>query len=149
MVRFKPREYNHATYKRHPTMETVVTLRHRVLAVEDDADTLQLMRMVLSDLPLDIVHAGTGAEAIAFLKKEAPELMFLDINLPDMNGWDVLDCFKTDAARLSATRVVVLTSHSDPVHRLIGMLQPIAAYLNKPIAADKLRERVRELLALP
>ena len=129
-------------------MENVVTLRHRVLAVEDDADTLQLMRMVLSDLPLDIIHAGTGAEAIAFLKQEAPELMFLDINLPDMHGWDVLDVFKGDA-RLTATRVVVLTSHSDPVHRLIGMLQPIAAYLNKPVAADKLRERVRQLLALP
>jgi len=125
-----------------------VTLRHRVLAVEDDADTLQLMRMVLRDLPLDIAQARTGAEAIAFLKQEAPELMFLDINLPDMRGWEVLDSFKNDA-RLSATRVIVLTSHSDPVHRLIGMLQPITAYLNKPIAADQLRERVRTLLALP
>jgi CheY-like chemotaxis protein len=129
-------------------LENVVTLRHRVLAVEDDADTLQLMRMVLRDLPLDIAQASTGAEAIAFLKKEPPELMFLDINLPDMNGWEVLDCFKTDA-RLSATRVIVLTSHTDPVHRLIGMLQPITAYLNKPIAADKLRQHVRDLLALP
>ena len=61
-MQFKAREYNHATYRLHPTMENVVTLRHRVLAVEDDADTLQLMRMVLSDLPLDIIHAGTGAE---------------------------------------------------------------------------------------
>jgi CheY-like chemotaxis protein len=129
-------------------MENVVTLRHRVLAVEDDSDALQLMRMVLRDLPVDIVHAGTGAEAIAFLKAEAPELMFLDINLPDMHGWDVLDCFKNDE-RLSNTRVLVLTSHSDPVHRLIGMLQPITAYLTKPISADKLRQRVRELLALP
>ena len=74
--------------------------------------------------------------------------MFLDINLPDMHGWDVLDSFKNDS-RLRGTRVIVLTSHSDPVHRLIGMLQPIAAYLNKPITADKLRQTVRELLALP
>ena len=125
-----------------------MTLRHRVLAVEDDADTLQLMRMVLRDLPLDIVHAATGAEAIELLKHEAPELMFLDINLPDMHGWEVLDYFKNDA-RLSGTRVIVLTSHTDPVHRLIGTLQPITAYLNKPISADKLRERVRGLLALP
>src|SRR5689334_10332860 len=115
-----PREYNHATYRLNRTMENVVTLRQRALAVEDDADTLQLMRMVLADLPLDIIHAATGAEAIAFLKKEAPVLMFLDINLPDMHGWDVLDVFKGDA-RLSRTRVIVLTSHSDPVHRLIGM----------------------------
>ncbi len=147
-MQFYAREYNHATYKPESTLEIVVTSRHRVLAVEDDADTLQLMQMVLRDLPLDIVHAGTGAEAIALLERQAPELMFLDINLPDMHGWEVLDHFKNDAS-LSNTRVIVLTSHSDPVHRLIGMLQPITAYLNKPIMADKLRQHVRAALALP
>ena len=125
-----------------------MTLPHRVLAVEDDADTLQLMRMVLRDLPIEIVHAGTGGEAIAFLEREAPELMFLDINLPDMHGWDVLDRFKNDT-HLSQTQVIVLTSHSDPVHRLIGMLQPITAYLTKPVSADQLQLQVRRLLALP
>jgi CheY-like chemotaxis protein len=130
------------------TQENVVTHSHRVLAVEDDADTLQLMRLVLRDLPVEIIQAGTGAEAIAYLEGEAPELMFLDINLPDMHGWEVLDRFKNDT-RLNVTRVIVLTSHSDPVHRLIGMLQPIAAYLTKPIAADQLRQQVRDLLALP
>jgi CheY-like chemotaxis protein len=125
-----------------------VTPSYRVLAVEDDDDTLQLMRMVLRDLPLQIEHAGTGAEAIACLEREAPELMLLDIILPDMNGWEVLDHFKSDT-RLNATRVIVLTSRSDPVHRLIGMLQPITAYLNKPISADKLRQQVRDTLRLP
>ncbi len=125
-----------------------MTQTHRVLAVEDDADTLQLMRLVLRDLPVEIVHAGTGADAFAFLEREAPKLMFLDINLPDMHGWDVLDHFKNDT-RLSQTQVIVLTSHSDPVHRLIGMLQPITAYLTKPVAADKLKQQVRSLLARP
>ena len=47
-----------------------MTPRYRVLAVEDDADTLELMRMILRDLPLDIEPAGTGAEAIAALERE-------------------------------------------------------------------------------
>ena len=125
-----------------------MTPRYRVLAVEDDADTLLLMRMVLRELPLDIDHARTGAEAIAIIERQVPELIFLDINLPDMRGWDVLDHFKNDA-RLSTAHVIVLTSHSDPVHRLIGMLQPITAYLNKPITADKLKQQVRDALHLP
>lgn len=125
-----------------------MTPRHQVLAVEDDTDTLQLMRFVLRDLPLDIHDAHTGAEAIALLEHEAPDLMFLDINLPDMHGWEVLDRFRNDG-RMRETRVIVLTSASDPVHRLIGMLQPIAAYLNKPIAADTLRQHVRDVLHLP
>ena len=129
-------------------MERDVTPRHRVLAVEDDADTFELMRMILRDLTLDIEQARTGAEAIVRLESQAPELMFLDINLPDMHGWEVLDRFKNDA-RLTETQVIVLTSHSDPVHRLIGMLQPIAAYLTKPISADQLRQHVTDALRLP
>lgn len=124
-----------------------MTPRYRVLAVEDDADTLTLMRMVLRDLPLDIEHAGTGAEAIAALERAVPDLVFLDINLPDMRGWEVLDHFKNDA-RLSTAHILVLTSHSDPIHRLIGTLQPIMAYLNKPITPDKLRQQVRDALRL-
>jgi len=97
---------------------------------------------------LDMEQARTGAEAIVRLERQTPELMFLDINLPDMHGWEVLDRFKNDA-RLTETQVIVLTSHSDPVHRLIGTLQPIAAYLTKPISADKLRQHVSDALRLP
>ncbi len=122
--------------------------RHRVLLVEDDPDTIQLMRLVLRDLPLDISPACSGAEAIAVIEQSVPELIFLDINLPDMRGWEVLDRFKGDA-RLQAARIIVLTSHNEPVHRLIGSLQPITAFLSKPIAADKLRQYVRDALRLP
>ena len=125
-----------------------MTPRYHVLAVEDDADTLTLMRMALRDLPLDIEQACSGQEAIAALERELPNLVFLDINLPDMHGWDVLDHFKS-GTRLSQTAVIVLTSHSDPVHRLIGMLHPITAYLNKPIAAEQVRRHVRDVLRLP
>jgi CheY-like chemotaxis protein len=124
-----------------------VTRNYRVLAVEDDDDTLQLMRLVLRGLPLKVLHAATGADAIAFLEREVPDLVFLDISLPDMHGWTVLDHFKDDA-RLSQMRVIVLTSHSEPVHRLIGTLQPISIYLNKPVAADELRQHVCDLLDL-
>lgn len=125
-----------------------MTARHRVLAVEDDPDTLELMRMVLRDLPLDIEHAGSGAEAIAVIERSVPELIFLDLNLPDMRGWEVLDRFKSDA-RLADAHIIVLTAHNDPVHRLIGSLQPIMAYLNKPVAPEQLRQHVRDALRLP
>jgi CheY-like chemotaxis protein len=124
-----------------------VTPRYRVLAVEDDLDTMQLMRVVLRDMPLDLVHAATGAEALKFLAQEAPALLVLDLNLPDMRGWELLDRLKTDQ-RLEVLPVVVVTSHADPVHRLIGTLQPVAAYLRKPVKPEALRQQVRTLLNL-
>jgi DNA-binding response OmpR family regulator len=122
-------------------------LRYRVLAVEDDLDSMKLLRMVLQQLPLEIDHVLTGAEAIAYLDQQLPDLLLLDISLPDMHGWDVLNQIKSED-RVKDLRVVMLTSHIEPVHRIIGSLQPIAAYLNKPISADALRETVTNLLQL-
>lgn len=124
-----------------------MTRTYRALAVEDDADSLELMRMVLKELPLQIDHAPDGTAAIAYLEQAVPDIVFLDINLPDMRGWDVLDHFKHDK-RLTNLQIIVLTSHHEPVHRLIGMLQPIAAYLRKPVEAEKLRQHVRQFLGL-
>jgi chemosensory pili system protein ChpA (sensor histidine kinase/response regulator) len=121
---------------------------YRVLAVEDDTDAMTLMRLVLRALPLEITHVMTGAAARAHLESETPDLLLLDLNLPDMRGWDLLEHFKGDE-RLRHMRVIVLTSHAEPVHRLIGMLQPIRAYLNKPVTAERLRQHVREALSLP
>ena len=120
---------------------------YRALVVEDDDLNYKLMRTILRSLPLEMVNATTGAEAVAFLKQHIPDLIFLDINLPDMHGWEILDVFKNDA-RLSRTRIIVLTAHKEPVHRLIGSLQPIAAYMNKPVQSDELIRQVRLLLNL-
>jgi len=122
-------------------------LRYHVLAVEDDLDSMKLLRMVLQHLPLEIDHVVTGAEAISYLDKQVPDLLFLDISLPDMHGWEVLSHIKSNSS-MKEMRVVMLTSHTEPVHRLIGSLQPIAAYLNKPISADELRDTVTNILQL-
>jgi CheY-like chemotaxis protein len=148
MLQFKLTEYNHMAGKFFRTVDQPVMPRHRVLLVEDDPDTLQLLRLELRDMPLDIEQACSGTEAIAAIDRAVPELIFLDINLPDMRGWEVLDRFKADA-RLQTARIIVLTSHNDPVHRLIGSLQPITAYLSKPVAANELRQYVRDALRLP
>lgn len=125
----------------------VVTGTYRVLVVEDDAETLALLRLTLRGLPLEINHAGTGAAAVTYLADHQPDLVFIDLNLPDMRGWDVVERLKSDA-RQHRTHIIVLTSHAEPVNRLIGTLQPLTAYLNKPVQGDQLRAAVREALSL-
>lgn len=120
---------------------------YRVLVVEDDVDSMTLLRLALRELPLEIFHAGTGGEAVAYLDRTHPDLVFIDLNLPDMRGWEVVERLKT-AALAKRTRIIVLTAHAEPVNRLIGNLQPITAYLNKPVPQDRLRAAVREALSL-
>ncbi len=121
--------------------------KYRVLVVEDDTDTMSLLRLLLRGLPLDIVHAGTGGEAVAFLADNQPDLVFVDLNLPDMRGWDVVERVKHQVQK-PPTPIIVLTSHAEPVNRLIGTLQPITAYLNKPVEGEQLRQVVRAALSL-
>lgn len=121
---------------------------HRVLIVEDDDVNYQLVRNILRKFPLDIVHAPNGQTAIEFLTDEIPDLILLDISLPDMRGWDILDKFKLDD-RFANARVIVLTAHNEPIHRLIGSLQKaVAVYLNKPVEPNELRSQVKQLLSL-
>ncbi len=127
--------------------EMVVTGTYRVLVVEDDTDTMTLLRLTLRGLPLEIVHAATGAAAVAFLADQQPDLVFIDLNLPDMRGWDVVENLKGDPRHQRAP-IIVLTSHAEPVNRLIGNLQPLTAYLSKPVQGDQLRAAVREALSL-
>jgi len=124
-----------------------VASTYRVLVVEDDDLSFQLVRHILGKMPLDIVNASTGAQAIEFLQQEMPDLIMLDLSLPDMRGWDVLDKFKNDE-RLKRSHIIVLTGHDSPVHRLIGNLQDIAVYMNKPVRSEDLRQRVRQMLNL-
>ena len=121
--------------------------KHHVLVVEDDELGFQLVKQILRKMPLEFTHASNGAAAIACLEQEIPELILLDLTLPDMRGWDVLDRFKNDA-RLQKSHVIVLTGHDNPVHRLIGSLKEIAVYMNKPFKAEDLRQQVRTLLNL-
>jgi CheY-like chemotaxis protein len=127
--------------------KTLVPHIYHALVVEDDDLSYKLMHTYLRTLPLEITNATTGAEAVEYLKRHMPDLILLDINLPDMHGWEVLDMFKNDP-RLNHARIIVLTAHKEPVHRLIGSLQPIAAYMNKPVHQDELLQQVRQLLNL-
>ncbi|MBL8056464.1 MAG: response regulator [Anaerolineales bacterium] len=120
---------------------------HRVLVVEDDRNAFELLKIALSSLPLDVANAASGQQAIAQLAAELPELIFLDIDLPDMHGWQILEHFK-DTGRLRPIPVIVLTAHGEPVHRLIGSLQAVAVFLRKPFKADEVRAHVRQLLSL-
>src|SRR5690349_5697795 len=99
------------------SQETVVPAKYRVLVVEDDTDTMLLLRLLLRNLPLEIIHAGTGAAAVAYLEHTQPDLMFVDLNLPDTSGWKVIERMKN--GRTHPTPIIVLTSHAEPVNRLI------------------------------
>jgi DNA-binding response OmpR family regulator len=118
-----------------------------IISVEDDDDLVALLQLVLKDQPMRLRRASTGSEALRLLTEAKPDLLLLDISLPDMRGWDVLDK-ATEEHRLEGVPIVVLTSHSEAPHRVIGKIQEVAAYINKPVRPPELRETLRQILGI-
>jgi DNA-binding response OmpR family regulator len=118
----------------------------RTLSVEDDDEQFMLLKIALKDLPLELRRASSGNDAVSMLPEFKPELLILDVTLPDIRGWQVLDWLKSNQAALMDAPVIVLTSHTEASHRVIGKLQEVAHYMNKPFMPASLCAKVKELL---
>lgn len=122
-----------------------MTSLSNVLSVEDDLGIFHIIQASLRRLPITLYHAGTGREALVLISQHHPKLVILDISLPDMNGWDVLQGI--GRMEIEKPKVLVLTAFTNPTHRLIGHLQNVT-YMNKPFLPKELATAVSQVLEL-
>ena len=120
--------------------------RSTILVVEDDPATQQLLTTVLGD-DWNVLTAESGASAISVATDERPDLILLDVGLPDMEGFDVCSQFKSDP-RLVSIPVIFLTSHASPDSEIKGLEVGGIDYITKPINPPVLRARVRNHVEL-
>lgn len=124
-------------------------VNHVALIVEDSNDIAGLIQMMLTRMGIESHHAGNGFIALNYLENQLPDILLLDLNMPGMSGWQVLDAIK-DRHPDAAFPVIVLTALADPANRLIGKLQQhVIRYMTKPFELDDLAATVREALGLP
>ncbi len=116
-----------------------------VLIVEDTSDLAGIIAEILETLGLDFYHAPDGRAALEFLAEYHPDLILLDIGLPDISGWQVLNTH-LEGYELFCP-VIVLTAFDDPANKLIGKLHKhISVYMTKPFTPSELRDEVVKLL---
>ncbi|HSJ71297.1 MAG TPA: response regulator [Acidimicrobiia bacterium] len=118
---------------------------NRVLAVDDSHVMRRLVEVSLGELDLEVVTAGSGAEAKAALDAHAPDLLILDLGLPDMSGWDILD-FVRESPSLDGLDVIVLSGYDDVEDIERGRTGNVASYLVKPFLPSDLRRAVLDAL---
>ena len=117
-----------------------------VLVVEDDVATQTLLAAVIGrDCVVQVV--GDGKSALAFVASRAPDLVLLDVGLPDIGGFDVCRTMKSNA-RMAAVPVIFLTSLSSPKDEVEGLEAGGIDYITKPINPPILRARVHNHLEL-
>ena len=113
-----------------------------VLAVDDDPSLLALEAHVLGRAGYVVESAGGGAEAIERLQAHPPDLVLLDIMMPDVSGWDVLRYVSTMTVRPA----VVLVSGLSEVRPPAELRDLMTAYLNKPFDPGRLLQTCRSAL---
>lgn len=118
-----------------------------VLIVDDEPDVRLMLRMALSIAGHDIDEAGTGDEALQAVAATDYDAIVLDIHLPDMLGWDVLDRMRASADRWSTPVVVVTADVSQGDHLANEHLGDFTELIYKPMDPDHLVDALERALA--
>ena len=112
-------------------------MKHRVLVVDDNPDSVAIMRGILEGRGYDVAAASSGNEALQFLKQEAVDLVLLDIMMPEMSGMEVLQRIKEDAAT-GRLPVILVTAKTQDEDVLSGYQYGADYYITKPFTAKQL-----------
>jgi PleD family two-component response regulator len=119
---------------------------HRILVVEDDFDISNMLRIYFSGQGYEVQVAPRGGDALTMTRKQLPNLIILDIMLPDMNGYDVCRELRT-TTRTSHIPIIFLTQKDERSDKLIGLELGADDYITKPFDIEELKLRVHNSIA--
>ena len=122
-----------------------VQRNHRALVVDDNEDIRDLLVLVLEQSGIEVRSAGTGTQALEVVRSFDPDLVTLDLSLPDIDGTDVC----REIRKFSDAYVVMITARSDEIDRLVGLELGADDYLAKPFSTREVAARVQALLRRP
>ncbi len=118
----------------------------RILVADDDRDVRALTKRALERDGHSVIEAMSGAEALRLVREQRPDLLVLDLVMPDMGGLEVLDTLRA-RAESAALPVLILTSMDDEGSTRAGFERGATDYLTKPFSMPQLAARVRSILA--
>ena len=119
-----------------------------LLIVDDEPTNIELIQELVAEatLPVRVLTAGNGHEALARAREAGPDLILLDLKMPGMDGWEVVRRLKADPAT-ARIHIVALTAQSMPGDREAALSAGCDEYMSKPVDLHALLAVLRERLA--
>lgn len=114
-----------------------------ILVVDDEPSIIDLAALYLEAEGFSVRRAATGREALAQVEAARPDLVILDVMLPELSGWEVCKALR---ARYGQLPVIMVTARGDPVDRVVGLELGADDYVVKPFHGRELVARVRAVL---
>ncbi len=120
----------------------------RVVCIEDEPEMIDLVRLILGRKGFKVIGANGGVEGLETVRRERPDLILLDLMMPDMDGWEVYQQIKADPA-LRAIPVVVVTAKAQSIDKVLGLhIAKVDDYITKPFGPQELLESVEKIMGV-
>jgi two-component system response regulator VicR len=118
----------------------------RVICVEDEAEMIDLIRLILSRKGFEVIGANGGKQGLEMIREQKPDLVLLDLMMPDMDGWEVYQQVKADEATRDIP-VIVVTAKAQSIDKVLGLhIAKVDDYISKPFSPQELMDSVEQVM---
>ena len=122
------------------------TVKH-IVCIEDETEMIELIRLILGRRGFDVHGAPGGKEGLQLVRKLIPDLLLLDLMMPEMDGWEVYQQMKADAATRDIP-VIIVTARAQNIDKVLGLhIAKVDDYIAKPFSPQELVESVEKVLS--
>jgi DNA-binding response OmpR family regulator len=124
----------------------VTKTKKLILCIEDEQEMIDLIRLILSRHGFDVRGATGGKEGLEIVRKEHPDLILLDLMMPDMDGWEVYQQMKADET-VKNIPVIVVTAKAQSIDKVLGLhIAKVDDYISKPFSPQELLSSIDNVL---
>ncbi|NLG71693.1 MAG: response regulator [Chloroflexi bacterium] len=118
----------------------------RVVYIEDEPEMIDLVRLILGRKGFEVLGANGGREGLSMVQRDLPDLVLLDLMMPDMDGWDVYQQMKADEATRNIP-VIVITAKAQSIDKVLGLhIAKVDDYLSKPFSPQELLDSIEKVM---
>lgn len=118
-----------------------------VVCVEDEQEMIDLVSLILSRKGFEVIGASGGQDGLRLIEQLQPDLVLLDLMMPDMDGWEVYQRMKANAA-LNRIPVIVVTAKAQSIDKMLGLhIAKVDDYVTKPFGPTELLNSVERVLS--
>ncbi|MBI5945155.1 MAG: response regulator [Chloroflexi bacterium] len=118
----------------------------RILCIEDEPEMIDLIRLILGRRGFEVYGAAGGVEGARLVREMLPDLVLLDLMMPDMDGWEVYQQMKADTVTRDIP-VIVVTAKAQNIDKVLGLhIAKVDDYIAKPFGPQELMDSVEKIL---
>jgi DNA-binding response OmpR family regulator len=118
----------------------------RVVYIEDEQEMIDLVRLILARKHYEVLGANGGGEGLDLVRRVKPDLILLDLMMPDMDGWEVYQQLKADETT-RAIPVIIITAKAQTIDKVLGLqIAKVDDYISKPFSPKELMDSLDRVL---